>query len=97
MMQPTAIANMEIRSTFEFVTDGAFINVKRFAADRWVISSREADGGYRKGAWITRGNATEYGRSWLVCEFDAAANGVTISEPRTPEAAISDAVSHVAA
>lgn len=97
MFNPAAITSMEIRSSFEFVTDATFVAVKRFAADRWVISSRTESGDYVKGVWITRGNATEYGRSWIVAEFDAAANDVTVSETRTAEAAVSDAVTYVSA
>jgi hypothetical protein len=98
MFQPAAIATMEIHSSFEFLTDRLPVQAKRFAEDRWIISSRAvADGAYVKGVWITRGNATEYGRAWIVAEFDGAANGVTVSSTRTALAAISDAVSYVSA
>lgn len=99
MFQVTAIASMEIRSSFEFVTDnGRPVEVKRIAADRWIITGRSVDlGECVRGTVIWAGVAEDFEREWSVVEFDAEANSRVVSSTRTIESAISDAVAYVAA
>jgi hypothetical protein len=98
MIQPTAIAQMEIRSSFEFITDGLPVQAKRISTDRWIISGRSvALGECVRGVVIWAGMSEDFDREWSVVEFDAEANSRVVSSTRTIEAAISDAVTYVAA
>jgi hypothetical protein len=97
MFQPAAIAEMEIRSSFEFITDGRPVQAKRIDADRWIITGRSvALGECVKGVVVWRPAPGEFGRAWQVVEFDADANSQVVADCHELTAAISDAVTYVA-
>lgn len=98
MIQPAAIANMEIQSSFEFVTDGLPVQAKRIAEDKWIITGRSVRlGECVRGVVVWKPAPGEFGRAWQVVEFDADANSQVVADCHEIEAAISDAVTYVSA